>query len=103
MDSGRRAEKSNYRRISFRLRDTHPDAGLPAGALCGPIGRIRPDAFDRNTNDGVHHSRFRNHDWARRLNNVPVLRIHPATAERKHVSDGGRVWIEVPAGLVAPA
>jgi anaerobic selenocysteine-containing dehydrogenase len=62
-----------------------------------------PPQFDLTLLTGIrtmalHHSRFRNHDWARRLHNVPDLRIHPATAMRTNISNGDWVWVEVPGG-----
>ena len=45
-----------------------------------------------------HHSRFRNHAWARSVQNVPELRISPATAERYGVAGGDWVALETPNG-----
>jgi len=46
----------------------------------------------------LHHSRFRNHDWARRLHNAPELRVHPVTAAQRNISNNDWVWVEVPGG-----
>ncbi len=64
---------------------------------------VASEEFDLTLLTGIrtmalHHSRFRNHDWARRLHNAPELRIHPVAAARKHISDGDWVWVEVPGG-----
>lgn len=40
-----------------------------------------------------HHSRFREQTWARKVSPDPVVYIHPNTAERFDVKDGG--WITV--------
>jgi len=62
-----------------------------------------PAGFDLTLLTGIrtmalHHSRFRNHDWARRLHSAPELRIHPVTAARNNIADGDWVWVEVPGG-----
>jgi anaerobic selenocysteine-containing dehydrogenase len=44
-----------------------------------------------------HHSRLRNHAWARKIQADPELGIHPETAARHAIGDGGWVWVETPA------
>ncbi len=64
----------------------------------------QPEAsFDLTLLTGIrsmayHHSRFRNHEWARRQQNAPELRIHPKTAARLGVNDGDWVKVETPHG-----
>ena len=43
-----------------------------------------------------HHSRFRNHGWARKLQDAPELRIHPTTAKRLDIGEDDWVWVETP-------
>lgn len=45
-----------------------------------------------------HHSRFRNHRWARKLQNAPELRIHPQTAKRFGIQREDWLWVETPKG-----
>jgi anaerobic selenocysteine-containing dehydrogenase len=44
-----------------------------------------------------HHSRFRNHAWARKIQADPELRIHPRTAVRHAIAEGDWVWVETAA------
>ena len=46
-----------------------------------------------------HHSRFRNHEWARKIQNEPEIRIHPTTAARYGVSGDDWVWLETTSGV----
>lgn len=46
----------------------------------------------------LHHSRFRNHAWSRKIQNVPELRLHPATAERHGIGANDWIWVETPRG-----
>ncbi|TAK80555.1 MAG: hypothetical protein EPO20_27555 [Betaproteobacteria bacterium] len=48
-----------------------------------------------------HHSRFRNHRWARKRQNEPELRIHPKTAERFGIGEDEWVKVETPRGAGA--
>lgn len=62
-----------------------------------------PPEFDLTLLTGIrtmalHHSRFRNHDWARRLHNAPELRIHPEAAARRKIANGDWIWVEVSGG-----
>ncbi len=41
-----------------------------------------------------HHSRFRDHSWARRIKNVPEITINPSTAARLKISKDDWVWVE---------
>lgn len=45
-----------------------------------------------------HHSRFRNHAWARRIQADPELRVHPETAARYGIADGDWVMVDTPRG-----
>ena len=40
-----------------------------------------------------HHSRFRNHAWARRVQDAPELRINPKTAMRLNIAQND--WVRV--------
>lgn len=62
------------------------DADYPLTLLTG----IRTMAY--------HHSRFRNHAWARKIQADPELRIHPDTAARHGILEGDWVWVETPRG-----
>ena len=42
----------------------------------------------------LHHSRFHNHAWARRMKNAPELVIHPATAARLNIGRDDWVWVQ---------
>lgn len=41
-----------------------------------------------------HHSRFRDQDWARRLEPAAQLAVHPQTAARMGLAEGDDVWLE---------
>ncbi len=41
-----------------------------------------------------HHSRFRNHAWARRVQDAPELRINPKTALRLNIVKDDWVWVQ---------
>ena len=45
-----------------------------------------------------HHSRYRNHDWARKVQDSPELRINPRDAERLNVEEGDWVWVQTREG-----
>ncbi|MFQ5539008.1 MAG: molybdopterin dinucleotide binding domain-containing protein, partial [Candidatus Binatia bacterium] len=45
-----------------------------------------------------HHSRFRNHSWARKAQADPEVRVHPETASHYGIIDGDWVWVETPQG-----
>ena len=67
----------------------------------------RPDAeFDVILMTGIrsmlyHHSRFRNHPWARKQQSAPEIRINPATASAKGIADREWVKVETPKGAAA--
>ena len=42
----------------------------------------------------LHHSRFHNHAWARRMKNAPELVIHPDTAARLNIGRDDWVWVQ---------
>ena len=46
----------------------------------------------------LHHSRFRNHDWARKIHSVPEIRIRSETARRLSIASNDWVWVEVAGG-----
>lgn len=46
----------------------------------------------------LHHSRFRNHAWSRRIANTPELRIHPEAAQARGLTKDDWAWIETPQG-----
>ncbi|MCV9938338.1 molybdopterin-dependent oxidoreductase [Boseaceae bacterium BT-24-1] len=85
---------------STKLRDAGydavPDFRAPSYADVAP-------EFDLVLMTGIrtmalHHSRFRNHDWSRRVANAPELRINPSAAERRGLANGDWAWIETPKG-----
>jgi anaerobic selenocysteine-containing dehydrogenase len=43
-----------------------------------------------------HHSRFRNHGWARRVQDAPELRINPRTAQRLGIAEDDWAWVDTP-------
>lgn len=43
-----------------------------------------------------HHSRFRNHAWARKIQDAPELRINPRAAERRNIRQDDWVWVSTP-------
>jgi thiosulfate reductase/polysulfide reductase chain A len=45
-----------------------------------------------------HHSKFRDHEWARKVEPYPTLEIHPEAAAARGISDGDWVCIESPKG-----
>lgn len=47
-------------------------------------------------NMAFHHSRFREHAFARRMLDAPEVVIHPLTAEKIGVEKGDWVWVETP-------
>lgn len=47
---------------------------------------------------GLHHSRFRNHAWARRGQRYPQVKLHPSLAAEYEIADGDWIWIEVLGG-----
>jgi len=65
---------------------SRPDPDYPLTLLTG----IRTMAY--------HHSRFRNHAWARQIQADPELRVHPETARGHGIGEGEWVWIETPGG-----
>lgn len=63
---------------------SQPPAGFDLVLLTG----IRSMAY--------HHSRFRNHAWARKIQDAPELRINPKTAERHNIGRDDWVWVSTP-------
>ncbi len=84
-------------RLAALGHDPVPDHAAPSYAAPSPefpltlLTGIRSMTF--------HHSRFRNHRWARKAQNAPELRIHPQTAARLGIAEGDWVWIETPNGM----
>jgi thiosulfate reductase / polysulfide reductase chain A len=68
-----------------------------------PVYASRSDEFPLVILTGIrsmtfHHSRFRNHDWARQVQDAPELRINPATAARLGVVEDDWVYVETERG-----
>ena len=66
-----------------------------------PVYASPPAGFDLVLLTGIrsmayHHSRFRNHKWARKLQDAPELRINPQTAQRHHIATDDWVWVSTP-------
>ncbi|HYC46478.1 MAG TPA: molybdopterin-dependent oxidoreductase [Burkholderiales bacterium] len=66
-----------------------------------PVYAKPPEGYDLTLLTGIrsmayHHSRFRNHGWARKVQDAPELRINPKTAERHGVARGDWVWVATP-------
>ena len=58
-----------------------------------------PDGFGLILLTGIRsmayqNSRFREHAWARRMQDAPDLRIHPQAAERHGIARGDWVWVQ---------
>ena len=76
--------------------DPLPDYVAPSYSVADPdypltlLTGIRTMAY--------HHSRFRNHTWARKVQANPELRIHPETASRRGINGDDWVCIETPRG-----
>lgn len=68
-----------------------------------PVYANPPAGFDLVLLTGIrsmayHHSRFRNHAWARKIQDAPELRINPRTAERYNIGKDDWVWVATPNG-----
>lgn len=68
-----------------------------------PAYAVPPEGYDLVLMTGIrvmglHHSRFRNHAWARRGQKFPEVRIHAELAEKHGIANGDWIWIEVPGG-----
>lgn len=66
-----------------------------------PVYAKPPEGFDLVLLTGIrsmayHHSRFRNHAWARKLQDAPELRINPRTAERHNIGRDDWAWVTTP-------
>jgi len=64
-----------------------------------PVYAMATDEFDLILLTGIrsmayHHSRFRNHAWARRVQDAPELRINPKTAMRLNIGKNDWVWVQ---------
>jgi anaerobic selenocysteine-containing dehydrogenase len=83
-------------RLAALGHDPLPDYTAPAYAEKRPgydlvlLTGIRSMAY--------HHSRFRNHGWARRIQDAPELRIHPETAQRRGIAQNDWVWVHTASG-----
>ena len=71
----------------------------PLPGYRAPIYGERDDDYALTLLTGIrsmayHHSRFRNHAWARKAQDMPELRIHPSTAARFGVQDDDWVRVE---------
>ena len=81
-----------------RLRDIGID---PLPDYRPPVYAQPPEGFDLVLLTGIrsmalHHSRFRNHGWARKLEDAPELRINPKTAARYRIAGNDWVWVATP-------
>jgi anaerobic selenocysteine-containing dehydrogenase len=70
---------------------------LPDWVPTGAVAQADP-AYPFTLQTGLrertyHHSRFRDHAWARKSSPDPLLRIHPDTARRLGIADGD--WVQV--------
>ena len=80
-------------------------AGLdPTPDFVAPSYGTRDDGFDLILFTGVRsmayqNTRFREHAWARRLQDAPELRIHPATAAKRGIAQGDWVWVQTRADM----
>lgn len=79
--------------------DPLPDYIPPAYAE--PEGEFELTLLTGIRSMAFHHSRFRNHDWARKKQNYPELRIHPETARRFGILDDEWVRVKTPRGAGA--
>lgn len=73
--------------------DPLPDGSRPAAAESSPVDyplTLQTGLRERT----YHHSRFRDHGWARKSSPDPLLRIHPETARRLGIADGDWVRVE---------
>ena len=85
-------------------------SSLLAGAGHDPLPDFVPPSYSVKDRDyplilltgirtmAYHHSRFRNHSWARKAQADPELRIHPETASHYGIIDKDWVWVETPQG-----
>jgi len=81
----------NPQRIAGSGGDALPDYKPPVYA---PVG----DGFDLTLMTGIrsmafHHSRYREHAWARKIKNAPELSIHPDAAARLRLGRDDWVWV----------
>jgi len=95
--------KTPSKKIEFasqRLVDIGQD---PLPAYKAPVYAQKRGDFDLVLLTGIrsmayHHSRFRNHAWARKLQDAPELRINPITARRLAIEREDWVWVETATG-----
>lgn len=91
--------KTPSKKIEFasqRLTDLGQD---PLPEYRAPVYAEKLPGFDLVLLTGIrsmayHHSRFRNHGWARKLQDAPELRINPATAQRLGIARDDWAWVE---------
>ncbi|MBI2315458.1 MAG: molybdopterin-dependent oxidoreductase [Betaproteobacteria bacterium] len=98
-DYRRKGFRTPSRKIEFsstRLSDIGQDP-LPeykAPVYAQPAGEFNLVLLTGIRSMAYHHSRFRNHAWARKMQDAPELRINPRTAERLNVGEGDWVWVQ---------
>lgn len=95
--------KTPSKKIEFAAQRLSALGQDPLPQYQAPVYADRPPGYDLVLLTGIrsmayHHSRFRNHGWARRLQDAPELRIHPATAQRLGIAADDWVWVETPSG-----
>lgn len=100
----------DYRKKGFKTPSGKVELSSPRLAAAGldPLPDYRPPVYARPDPDfdltlltGIrsmtyHHSRFRNHAWARKAQDAPELRINPRTAARYGIAEDDWVWVETP-------
>ncbi len=69
-----------------------------------PVYATAQEGFDLTLLTGIRsmpyqNSRFRDAAWARRVQDAPELRIHPATAARRSIGADDWVWVQTRADL----
>ena len=79
-------------RLSDIGQDPLPEYKAPVYAQ--PAGEFNLVLLTGIRSMAYHHSRFRNHAWARKVQDAPELRISPRTAERLNVGEGDWVWVQ---------
>ncbi|MFN0301429.1 MAG: molybdopterin-dependent oxidoreductase, partial [Burkholderiales bacterium] len=75
----------------------------PLPDYSSPGYRVEDSGFDLILLTGIrsmayHHSRFRDHAWARKMQDAPELRIHPDTARRAGIGVNDWAWVDVRGG-----
>jgi anaerobic selenocysteine-containing dehydrogenase len=96
-------EKNGFRTPSGKFEFTPAQLGAPGGSAApdykAPSYASRREGFDLVLLTGIRsmayqNSRFREHAWARRVQEAPDLRIHPRTAGQRGIVRGDWVWVQ---------